>query len=96
MKGGSRPGAGRPTKADEERVRTLATSAIEEHYGSMEAGFQKLLATEEPALVKFVWEHAVGKPREKMDVDFPGGGPTVILQMPEGVNISFPSNTDGE
>jgi hypothetical protein len=94
--GGARPGAGRPTKADEEKVRNQAIGAIEKKDGSVEAGFDALLETKEPSLLKFVWEHAVGKPREKVDHDFPGGGPTVILQMPEGVKLEFPSNTDGE
>lgn len=96
MKGGARPGAGRPPKADEERVRTMAVGAIEKLYGSVEKGMQALLETKEPGLMKFVFEHAVGKPREKIDHDFPGGGPTVVLQMPEGVKLEFPSDTDGE
>ncbi len=67
-KGGPRPGAGRPTKVDEERVRTLAVSAIEKRYGSLDEGFVALLRTEEPVLVKFVWEHAVGKPKDNINL----------------------------
>lgn len=93
--GGARPGAGRKPKADEEKVRGLAVSAIEKKHGTLEAGFLALLDTQEPALVKFVWEHAVGKPREKHDVDNAfTGGPAVIIQMPIGTNISLPDNTE--
>ncbi len=71
--GGARPGAGRKPKADEEKVRVLATNAIIAKFGSIEKGMVNLIESGEPALVKFVWEHAVGKPREKMDVDLPEG-----------------------
>lgn len=93
--GGARPGAGRKPKADEEKIRGLAVSAIEKRFGSIENGFDHLLQTGEASLIKFVWEHAVGKPREKMDIDSPNGfGPAVILQMPAGTNIDLPDNTE--
>lgn len=66
--GGKRPGQGRPPKADEEKARNLAVAAIESKHGSLEAGLQYLLDSEEPALIKFVYEHAIGKPREKLDL----------------------------
>jgi hypothetical protein len=66
--GGKRPNSGRPTKADEENSRKLAIAAIEARHGSLEAGLEFLLSTEEPSLIKFVYEHAIGKPREKMDL----------------------------
>lgn len=68
-KGGYREGAGRKPKTDELKVQNLAVSSIESKYGSVEKGFKSLLDTGEPSLIKFVWEHAVGKPREKVDVD---------------------------
>lgn len=68
-KGGSRPGAGRPSKADEERVRDLSVKAIIALYGSEEAGFKSLLESKEPVLIKFVFEHAYGKPTEKHELD---------------------------
>lgn len=94
--GGARPGAGRKPKADEEKVRNLAVSAIEKTHGSLEEGFTKLLKSGEASLIKFVWEHAVGKPREKMDVDLDGAltGPSVIIQAPGGVDINLPDNTE--
>jgi|SRR5690606_38460042 len=98
MRGGARPGAGRPPKADEERVRTLAVAAIEKKHGSLEDGFRALLETGEACLIKFVWEHAVGKPREKMDVGVssPLIAPAIVINAPEGLKVEFPSNTDGE
>lgn len=96
-KGGARPGAGRPTKADEERVRDLSVKAIVEHYGSEEKGFKWLLESKEPVLVKFVFEHAYGKPRDKMDLDLDGplaNGPAVIIQAPGGIQLNLPENTE--
>lgn len=65
--GGARIGAGRKTKAQEDRVRELAVSSIVSKYGSEEAGFKSLLESGEPSLIKFVYEHAFGKPKEKLE-----------------------------
>lgn len=95
-KGGARPGAGRPTKADEERVRDLSVKAIIAQYGSEEKGFKWLLESKEPVLVKFVFEHAYGKPRDKVDLDIPGSilGPAIVIQAPGGVELNLPDNTE--
>jgi hypothetical protein len=74
--GGQRDGAGRKPKADEERVRNLAIASIVKKYGSEEQGFGSLLDSGEPSLIKFVFEHAFGKPTEKID-------------MPNGLSISW-------
>ncbi len=95
--GGKREGAGRKPKADEEKVRNLAIAAIETTHGSLENGFAKLLQSGEASLIKFVWEHAVGKPRERMDIDVEGngvGGPAVIIQAPGGIEVNLPVNTE--
>lgn len=94
--GGARPGSGRKPKADEEKVRGLAVSAIEKTHGSLEEGFTKLLTSGEPSLIKFVWEHAVGKPREKLDLDLdnPFPGPAIIINAPKGMEINLPDNTE--
>jgi hypothetical protein len=67
-KGGKIEGAGRKTKADEERSRHLAIAAITRQYGSLEKGLMTLLESGESALVKFVFEHALGKPKETHEV----------------------------
>jgi hypothetical protein len=73
--GGVRPGAGRPSKADERRVRDLSVKAIVKCYGSEEKGFQALLKSGEAVLIKFVFEHAYGKPKEHHELSGPDGGP---------------------
>lgn len=67
--GGFRPGAGRKSRAEEFGISKLAIDAITEQYGSLKDGFLALLRTGEPSLVKFVFEHAAGKPRERFDVE---------------------------
>ena len=66
-RGGSRPGAGRKPIHDEIQSRDMAISAIVNVYGSLEKGMEALLRTGEPSLQKFVFEHAIGKPREKVE-----------------------------
>ena len=61
--------SGRKTRLEELTVTRVAGEAITEYYGSMKEGFMSLLDSGEPSLIKFVWEHAAGKPREKVDVD---------------------------
>jgi hypothetical protein len=77
-KKGEHRGQGRKPKADEEKVRFLATAAITKKYGSEEQGFQALLDSQEPTLIKFVYEHAYGKPKERLE-----------HYTPEGINIVF-------
>jgi hypothetical protein len=67
-KGNKNPNGGRKTKAYELEVTKLSLQAIEEKYGSLKDGFVALLNSKEPTLVKFVFEHCAGKPREKVDV----------------------------
>jgi hypothetical protein len=66
--GGARKGAGRKPVHDEQRARDLAISAIVAKHGSEAAGFAALLNTNEPTLVKWVYEHGYGKPKETLDV----------------------------
>jgi len=66
--GGARPGGGRPSKTDEEKVRNQSVQAIEARYGSVQDGLLALLDSGEPSLIKFVYEHAIGKPKEKVEL----------------------------
>lgn len=77
--GGARPGAGRPTKADERRVKDLSIKAIIKCYGSEEKGFMALLKSQEAALIKFVFEHAYGKPKERHELTGEDGKPLTPL-----------------
>lgn len=82
--GGARPGAGRPPKADELKVVTAALSAIEKTYGSLEEGFQWLLQSKEPTLIKFAWGHAVGNPKERVDVQMDSKVEAVqVIELPD-------------
>lgn len=82
--GGARPGAGRPSKADELKVVTAAMNAIVKSYGSLEEGFMYLLQSKEPALIKFAWGHAVGNPKERVDVNMDSKVESVqIIELPD-------------
>jgi hypothetical protein len=70
--GGKRVGAGRKPVHEEQKARELCQSAIINKYGSLEAGIEFLLMTEEPALLKFAFEHAIGKPVDKVEQNITG------------------------
>lgn len=83
-RGGKRPGSGRPKKADEERIRGQLGRAITKHYGSFEAGIMALLKSNEPTLVKWVFERYAGKPTDRSPVDAakkPGGFIVQVVQQ---------------
>lgn len=65
--GGPGRGGGRKPLHEEIKARDLAVKAIVSKFGSLESGLEFLLGTEEPTLVKFVFEHAIGKPKEKLE-----------------------------
>lgn len=67
-KGGAQPGAGRPSKAEEFKTASIARAAIEGKFGSIEKGFEFLLSSGEPGLIKFVFEHGFGKPQENVEL----------------------------
>lgn len=79
-KGGARPGAGRRTIAQELGTADLAKKALIKKYGSIDAAFQHLLESGESALLKFVFEHAFGKPTEKLEHS---GGFTIKVKIPD-------------
>lgn len=74
--GGKREGAGRKSTADEGRTKELCRAAISAKYGSIEKGLEWLLESKRENLIKFVFEHGLGKPTEKVDL---GGGLTIQL-----------------
>lgn len=92
-RGGARPGGGRPKKADEQRVRDLSIQAIISQYGSEEAGFKSLLQSKEPVLIKFVFEHAYGKPTEKHELSGKDGDPLFpsapVTKLPDGTTLEI-------
>lgn len=66
MRGGVRENSGRKKATDELQARDLSIKAIESVHGSLTDGLINLLKSEQPMLVKFVYEHAVGKPVDKL------------------------------
>jgi hypothetical protein len=68
-KGGARVGAGRKPVHEEIKARDLAISAIVSKFGSLEDGLIELLNSDEPTLIKFVYEHAIGKPKDTLDIE---------------------------
>lgn len=64
--GGYRPGSGRKPIAEELNTRQLAQAAIIKKFGSIDKGLVWLLETNEPTLVRFAFEHAIGKPVERV------------------------------
>jgi len=88
--GGVRPGAGRPKKAFELDVRNIAIKAIEEYYGSIHNGFVTLLNSKEPTLIKFCWEHGVGKPTDQIQMNVEQDIKTFqVIQLPDNGRDNF-------
>ena len=71
-------GAGRKSIAEEYKTRKLCIAAIEKRHGSLEKGLIYLLDSDNPVLIKFVFEHAVGKPVENHDITTRGEPITCI------------------
>lgn len=56
-----RPNAGRKSNKAEADVRKMSQKAIIAKFGSLHKGMQAMLSSGEPSLIKFVFEHALGK-----------------------------------
>ena len=69
MRGGARQGAGRKSLAAEQQTADQARKAIIAKYSSIEGGLKALLESDEPNLIKWVFEHALGKPTENVQID---------------------------
>lgn len=67
-RGGARIGAGRKSIAEEEKTREKAKAAIIAKHQTLEKGLESLLSSGEPSLIKFVYEHALGKPSDDIDI----------------------------
>lgn len=67
--GGPRPNSGRKSSAIEFDTSKICRASIEQKYGSLEEGCQALLDSKEPMLQRWVFEHALGKPIDKVQLD---------------------------
>ena len=81
---------GRKSKEYEINVQNIALKAIEEYYGSVQAGFIHLLGSDEPALVKFCWEHGVGKPTDRLEMNVEQDIKTFkVIELPDNGRDNF-------
>lgn len=68
--GGVREGAGRPKKADEEKISEFAIKAIIKQFGSEEKGFEELAKHAAKGSfnhLKLLMEYAYGSPSKKQE-----------------------------
>jgi len=81
---------GRKSKEYEINVQNIALKAIEKFYGSLEDGFISLLGSQEPALIKFCWEHGVGKPTDMIQMNVEQEVKTYeVIQLPDNGRDNF-------
>jgi hypothetical protein len=66
-RGGKRIGAGRKALAEEQKTQVIAMNALVAKYGSQEAALTAAIESGKDQLVKFVYEHAFGKPQDKIE-----------------------------
>ena len=69
--GGKREGAGRKSKAKEERVRRLGINAIEKIYGSVEEYYEHIAKESKESFphLKLLQEYVFGKPKEVIQLE---------------------------
>jgi hypothetical protein len=67
-RGGARPGAGRPTIAQELATADLAREVLIKRFGSLQEALNAFLEKNNPILDKFVLEHAFGKPTDNLNL----------------------------
>ena len=82
-RGGARINSGRKTKAEESKVTGLCLEAIVEVYGSEKDGFVSLLQSGEAVLIKWVFEHRYGKPKESIELSGKIEAPIIIFNQSE-------------
>lgn len=76
--GGKREGAGRKPLAIELNTAQLARETLITKFGTLNDALIALWDSGEPSLMKFVAEHAFGKPLEKQEIKHEGAIPASI------------------
>ena len=68
-KGGRREGAGRKTKAEEEKIKNFALNAMVEVFGSEEEAWKSLSTQAKDSFphLKLLFEYKYGKPKERVE-----------------------------
>lgn len=82
-RGGKRQGAGRKSRAEEMMTAELARTALTTKYGTLEKALLEMWDSKEPALMKFVAEHAFGKPTENVNLNSENMGSVVLFELPK-------------
>jgi len=88
-KGGARKGAGRKPKAEEQKTAAICRAALIAIHGSDESVIKAMMQTEEPALMKWVLEHAYGKPVDKVAQTDADGNDLCEFVLPNGTKVSL-------
>ena len=95
--GGARKGAGRKSKAEEDKVSAFMVGALQKFYdketedGAKEEFLKKLLKHTQGQL--FIGQHIFGKPTDKVDVNSTGA---VSISLSELVKFSNPEEESDE
>lgn len=64
--GGAGRGQGRKSVSEELNSRMISQAGIINTFGSLQKGIEYCLNSGEPSLIKFVFEHALGKPVDRV------------------------------
>jgi hypothetical protein len=83
MRGGKRQGAGRKSRAEEMKSAEIAQRAMVNRYGTLEKAMVGMLDSQEPSLIKFVAEHAFGKPIDNLNLNADGVGGVILFELPK-------------
>lgn len=67
-RGGPRPNSGRKAKAVELKTAAVCKSALNSLYGGDEEAIIAVWNMGEPSLIKFILEHAFGKPTDNLNL----------------------------
>jgi len=81
--------AGRKPKAEEQKTAAICRAALIRIYGDDEKVIEAMMQTEEPALMKWVLEHAYGKPVDKVAQIHADGNDLCEVVLPNGTKISL-------
>jgi len=85
--GGARPGAGRPPKADEQKLIERLSPLSDVAYQALDVA----LHNGEPWAVKMWFEYRYGKPTQRQEISGPNGqeisAPPIVFYKPEPLDL---------
>ena len=93
---GNKNSGRRPTAIDL-KTSELARESLTEYYGSLKDAMLAALEDKDTIMRKFVYEHAFGKPTDKIQLDVDGNLPTIqIIQIPDNGRTRSTTEPPGE